>query len=137
MTVSELVDALAAEFAGSSVGFAATPPKTFDAPSVVVTPGEPFLEVHAGGARPETVRIKERWEVLVVVSMKDTGAGIDQMRQNSLRVMRAVSRPGSVWTGASPPQKVTAAQPDREYAAATNQVHFVYEASTQLPEESS
>jgi hypothetical protein len=97
-----LIAQLRAEFvdvAEESILLLENPPAVFSAPSVVVTPGDPFLE-------PETLGlIRENWDILVVVAMKDKGLGIEQLRDISLRVRRATIGAGAVWRRASGPRK--------------------------------
>jgi hypothetical protein len=91
---------------------------------VVVVPAEPFIEPATHGL------VKETWEVLVVVSLKDPEKGIDQMRQISLRVMRAAQPIGAVWRSASSPHVVS---PDKGLVASKNKIDFKYPPADELP----
>lgn len=96
-----LLAALKAEFADNEpeILLLEHPPAVFSAPSVVVSPSEPFLEPDTHGM------VRERWDVLVVVAMKEKGIGVDQMRDLSLRVFRAARSVGAVWRRASGPRR--------------------------------
>ena len=89
--------ALKAEF-DSDVIFHPAPPPTFTAPSVAVIPGDPFLEPETQGV------VRERWDIWVAVSAKSPDRGAADMREISLRVMRAAHKVGAVWVRASGPR---------------------------------
>lgn len=100
-----LLEALEAEFGSTSenpVLLQPNPPATFTAPSVVVTPGDPFLTPNTVG---QLGLVVERWEVLVVVSMTDKSVGINQIREISHRVRNSISRAGGRWLFASGPRR--------------------------------
>lgn len=89
---AKLLEALEEVFdTESPVVFQSAPPATFSAPSVVVTPGDPFLVPDTHGL------IRERWEVLVVVGIKERAIGIEQARAISVKVRNAISRAGGLW----------------------------------------
>jgi hypothetical protein len=121
--------ALSAEF-GADVSFSGAPPSTFTAPSVVVVPDETFLSPETHGL------VKESWEVLVVVSLKDPAKGIEQMRQISLRVMRAAHSVGAVWRSATGPF-VVGGDTNKSLVASKNKVDFKYPPVDHLPGEES
>lgn len=102
MTTAELLLAeLRAEFTeadAEQVTFLDTPPSVFTAPSVVVTPGDPFIENDTLGL------LRERWEILVIVAMLEKSSAIVQMGAISRRVRRAVSKAGATWREASGPR---------------------------------
>lgn len=125
--VTTLTTALSDEFAGSEISFSATPPNTFTSPSVVVTPADPHLITDTHGM------VREVWEVLVVVSLRDVAKGLSQMRQNSLRVMRAVHTQGAVWKTASAPHTVPSDN-NKSLVASKNRVEFRYQPAEELPE---
>jgi hypothetical protein len=96
-----VVAALTAEF-DLEVVFVSSLPSTLTAPSVVVAPSDPFLE-------PSTIApgfVEEQWDVLAVVSWAEQAPGLDQMRNLSLRVRRAVSGAGGSWRGSSGPRRM-------------------------------
>jgi hypothetical protein len=119
-----LETALRTEFS-SDVSFAASLPSTFTTPSVVVAPADPYLEVSSMG------EVKESWDVLVCVSTKDNKSSIAQMRQLSLRVMRAVQSVGAIWRSAGGP-RLTGGD-DRTKVVSVNRVDFKYVPSTEIP----
>lgn len=94
--IDRVVAALKTEFEGE-VAFSDTIPSNVTPPAVIVAPANPFLENTTHGL------ILEAWDVLVVVSWKEKEAGLKQMRDLSLRVRKAVTGVGAVWTGASGP----------------------------------
>ena len=124
--IDELVAALRSEFAGD-VTFMAQVPKQVTPPSIVVSPGDVYLE-------PREIAgplIREHWVVLVAVSTKNMAGGLNTMRENSLRVRRAASSVGAVWTGASGPRRLAdQATGDTETVVSLNDVHFRYDATT-------
>lgn len=127
-TVSTLVSAFEEEFSTDpKVIFSASVPASFVAPSVIVTPGDPFLVPKTFG---ET---EERWTVLVVSSMADKAIGIATLRALSFRVARAARSVGAVWESADAP-----AIPDESNSnnivLSANQIRFTYPDSEQLPE---
>lgn len=98
-----LLEALRAELTEApEVLLLENPPAVFSPGSVVVTPGDPFLEPATTG---QMGLVLERWEILVVVAMIDKAAGIGQMRDHSLRIRSAVSRAGGRWLSASGPRR--------------------------------
>jgi hypothetical protein len=118
-------EALAAEFDGE-ISFLPSVPSTLTAPSVVVTPGDPFLAPITFGLVAET------WEVLVVVSMKDKSSGIRQMRDLSLRVREAVSGVGGTWRGASSP-RLPKSEPAKGLVLSLNTVAFNFDPNPPTP----
>jgi hypothetical protein len=114
-----LEDALRAEFGPESgVLFQAVPPTVFTAPSVVVTPGDPFLSPATHGAL-----VLEAWEVLVVVAVKEVSVGVEQMGDLSRRVRRAAGSVGALWEETSGP-RVPAATDSRGFVFVINRVSF-------------
>lgn len=125
--IAELLTALRTAFAGSDVTLYDTPPKQPVAPSVVVHPGNPFLEPREAGSS----MIRERWVIRVVASGKDIATSVAQMRRNSLKVRRAVNAVGGVWTGASGPTRVASDSGDNtEFVFSANDIHFRYDANS-------
>lgn len=125
-----LITALKSELDGE-ISFSPAPPLTWQAPSVVVVPDpESFLEIHSAGASLEMSKVREQWEVLVVASMKDTAAGINQLRKNSLRVAKALSSVGGVWHGAV--IRSVGDESNRSLVASVNSVSFVYKPNQEL-----
>lgn len=122
-TVTELTAALTAEFTGEII-FAEAVPAVLSVPSVVVSPGDPYLEPSTHGT------ITERWNVLVVVSLKDKISGLNQMRELSLRVQRAVNSAGGTWRSASGPR--TLGDEARLSVISENVVTFSYAPATQI-----
>lgn len=128
--IAELLTALRTIFAGSDVTFYDTPPKQPVAPSIVVHPGNPFLEPREAGS----TQIREHWVIRVVASGKDIATSVAQMRRNSLKVRKAVNAVGGVWTGASGPVRVAsgAAGDNTEFVFSANDIHFRYDANSVL-----
>ena len=121
--------ALRVEFSGD-VTFMAQVPKQVTPPSVVVSPGDTYLEPRdvAGSL------IREHWIVFVAVSTKNMAGGLNTMRENSLRVRRAANSVGAVWTGASGPRRLAYQQTgDTETVVSFNNIHFRYDAVTITP----
>lgn len=100
--IDDLAAALKTEFSTGMVEFRASIPSTVSAPSVTVVPGDPFLEPREA-AGP---LVRERWDVVVAVSLKDAQTGIRQMRELSLRVRKVVNANGAVWQRASGPRRL-------------------------------
>jgi hypothetical protein len=99
--IQTLIEALEAEF-DQLVSFSPTVPKQITPPAVVVSPGEPYLEPREAASSI----IRERWSVVVAVSVHDPGAGLTLMRELSLRVRRASNRVGAVWQSATGPRRL-------------------------------
>ena len=118
--IERLVEALTHEFANEVV-FQPFMPATLTIPSVVVSPGDPFLIPATHGM------VEERWDVLVAVAMKDGGSGILQMRDLSLRVLRATVSVGGIWREASGPRRLT---DDRQSVVSSNTISFRYQPPT-------
>jgi hypothetical protein len=113
-----LLEALRAEFGPEGgVLFQATPPTTFTVPSVVVTPGDPFLLPATHGAM-----VTESWEVLVVVGVKELSVGVSQMGELSRRVRRAAGSVGALWRETSGP-RLPATEP-RGHVFVINRLEF-------------
>lgn len=124
--IENLLAALRAEFGESDVTFYAEPPSQPIAPSVVVYPGNPFLEPREA-ASP---LVREHWNIRVVASAKDVGTSVSQMRRNSLKIRRAVNRSGGVWHSASGPIGVTTAEGVApEFVFSENEITFRYDAT--------
>lgn len=126
-TIDALVTALKAEF--TDVIFTPTIPSTVSPPSVVVAPGDPFLESSTTGA---TGMVMERWDILTAVSVAEPGPGIDKMRDLSLRVRRAVSSVGGVWRNASGARRLQGAAENEPTVVSVNTVTFLYNAANHL-----
>ena len=124
--LDRLHQALSDKFEGE-VTYASSIPTTFTAPSVVVAPGDPFLEPHSFGA------VRERWDILVVVNFSDKKAALTQMRDISLRVREAVSVVGATWVSASGPRTRDGEQ-NRNLVLSVNQIHFVHQQEGMNPE---
>lgn len=127
-TLDAIVAALAAEFT-TEVVFSPTIPAVLTAPSVVVAPGDPFIEPStqggiAGGG------VQERWDILCVVSITSPKEGIDAMRNLSLRVRRAVSTTGARWNQASGARRL--ATDNSLNVFSLNTVTFIYDPSQHL-----
>ena len=114
-----LVAALTAEFT-LEVVFSPTLPSSLTAPSVVVTPSDPYIEPRTGGANLVT----ENWDVLVAVNIAEVGPGIDMMRDLSLRVRRAAAGTGATWRSASGPRRL--AGETTAIVFSINEVSFYY-----------
>lgn len=126
--VDDLVAALQTEFAAvPKVILSAAPPARFSPPQVIVTPGDPHLEPGQFAGI-----IRERWSVLVVVSMADKASGLDEMRRNSLRVRRACGTVGATWEKASGPL-VPEGESASQLVLSTNDLYFRYPANEQTP----
>lgn len=112
--------ALSAEFA-SEVIFHPAPPSVISAPSVAVIPGDPFLEPETQGL------VRERWDVWVAASLKSPDRGAADMREISLRVMRAAHSVGGVWRNASGPRRLAESQTMQ--IVSVNRIDFKYSPS--------
>lgn len=124
--IATLLAALRAEFTGTDVTFWADPPKQPIAPSVVVHPGNPFLEPREAASS----QVREHWVIRVVASAKDIPTSVSQMRRNSLKVRRAVNRSGGVWTGAAGPVRIASDSGENtEFVFSANDCHFRYDAN--------
>ena len=115
--IDKLVEALSAEFQGDVI-FVASVPATITPPSVIVAPGEPFLNPGTMGA------VEENWRVLVAVSIKEPKLGIDKMRDLSLRVRRAVQKVGGLWRLTGGPY--AASQTNSQTVISANEITFKY-----------
>ncbi len=115
------MEALSSEFAGEVV-FHNAPPSSVTAPSVIVIPGDPFLEPETQGL------VRERWDVWVAASLKSPDRGAADMRSISLRTKRAAHSVGAIWRNASGPRRLAATQ-DQQIVS-VNRIEFKY-----LPEE--
>lgn len=122
--IETLIEALRTEF-GGEISFHPVLPKTIStAPAVVVAPGDPFIENGTHGTVTET------WQVLVVVSMKEAGLGLDTMRELSLRVRQVVGAVGASWQQASGPQRLQREASQKQFVLSVNEVKFKYDPST-------
>lgn len=92
--LDDLLEALRAEFAGD-VTFHASVPSTITAPAIIVAPSDPFLTNDTHGT------IRETWDVIVAVSLKDPTRGLDTARDLSLRLRRATGTVGAHWSQAA------------------------------------
>lgn len=115
--IERLRQALSERFEGE-VSFADSVPSTLVAPSVVVSPGDPFLEPRSLGA------VREKWDILVVVNFSDRKSALTQMRDISLRVREAVVYAGGVWEQASGPRRDTTNEANRNLVFSVNTIHF-------------
>lgn len=117
MSISDLYAALKQEFE-ADVTFYPTIPSVITPPAIVIMPSDPFLEI----ATHSTV--KETWDVLVAVGIKDTESAVILARDLSLRVARAANSVGAVWGGAAGltvPESI-----QTMHAVAVNKVMFKY-----------
>lgn len=117
MPIQDLYDALKEEF-DTDVTFYPTIPAVVSPPAIVIMPSDPFLEVATHGA------IRETWDVLVAVSIKDTESAVILARDLSLRINRAAGTVGAVWGGAAGLTVPESLQ--LQHAVAVNTVHFKY-----------
>lgn len=124
--VDQLVAALKEEF-GEGVQFHQARPASVSAPSVIVTPGDPFITNHSLG------QVKENWEVLVVVSYKEPKSAITALRQLSLRVRRSVSSVGAMWQSASGPRTLAQDATAKQLILSVNEVTLAYPPGDQVP----
>jgi hypothetical protein len=104
-------------------------PASFTAPSVVVKPGQPFLEIGTNGT------IEEHWHVLVVANKAAADMGVGTMRKLSLKVRRAAHSVGAIWEGTNQPEVLK--DESKTLAILTNTVRFRYLPDSVLVEESS
>jgi hypothetical protein len=124
--VATLDAALVAEFGGEIV-YQSEVPSTFSAPSVVVSPGDPFITNDTFGM------IRETWDVLVAVSMKDRGNAVRQLRDLSLRVRRVISSVGGIWDSATGPKRL-GDEDAKGMVISVNRVEFSYDPSVYTTE---
>lgn len=122
--IERMHEALRTEFTTTAgVTYQSTLPKQAQADSVVVAPGDPYIQNGTHGAVIET------WEVLVVVPMKDTESGLETMRKLSLRVRDAVSKVGASWQEASGPRALQRSAQQKQLVLSVNRVQFKYDPS--------
>jgi hypothetical protein len=127
--IDTLIEALRTEF-GGEVQYHASVPSTFTAPSVVVTPGDPFIEPRDAAGN----LVRENWNVLVCVSLKESATGIEQMRELSLRVKKVSRAVGAVWLGASGPRRLASeATGSPTQVLSVNDIHFRYDSTSIVP----
>ena len=117
MMIDKLLEALTAEFDGDVI-FSAWVPSQLTPPQVVVAPGDPYLQPSTHGT------VEETWDVLVVVSVKEPGPGIDQMRDLSLRVRGAAMSVGALWRRAGGPRRSTVE--NSQTVISVNEIAFKY-----------
>lgn len=129
-TLDAIVAALTAEF-DLEVVFQATMPTALTAPSVVVVPSpdENYLEPATSGG-VGTSLILERWNVLAVVNISEPKSGLDQMRDLSLRVRRAIMNTGAVWRSATGPRRLAADNSNVVFSE--NAIDFKYDPAQHL-----
>lgn len=118
--LDRLEQALRDEFK-TEVAFHSSIPSVLRAPSVVVTPGDPYLDPGTHGT------VVERWDVLVVVSTIDSASGIKQMRDLSLRVRKAVTGVGALWRRASGPRLPSGTEQVKGLVLSVNQIEFRFD----------
>lgn len=123
-----VIAALTAEF-DLEVVFVPTLPTSLTAPSVVVAPGDPYLEPYAQGGIGGGM-VLERWDILAVVNVSEPKAGLDLMRDLSLRVRRAVTVTGAVWDEASGPRRLATEQSSLVFSV--NTITFKYDPAQHL-----
>lgn len=123
--ITSVTEALRSEFS-TEIVFQEAPPSTFSAPSIVVTPGEPFITPDSHGV------VEENWDVFVVVGMKDKASGFAQLRKLSLRVFAAVRSVGGYWREAGGPLVFQADA--KTLIISTNRVSVKYDPSDYLEE---
>lgn len=128
-TLDAIVTALTAEFT-TEIIFSASIPSVLTAPSVVVAPGDPFIEPSAIGGGSGDGLVVERWDILAVVSISSPKEGIDTMRNLSLRVRRAVGKNGAVWAQASGTRRL--ANDNSLNVFSLNTVSFIYDPAQHL-----
>lgn len=129
-TLDAVIAALAAEFT-TEIIFSASIPSVLTAPSVVVAPGDPFIEPSAIGGGSGDGLVVERWDILCVVSIAEPGEGIKTMRNLSLRVRRAVGKNGAVWAQASGARRIASDNSNTVFSL--NTVSFIYDPAQHLP----
>jgi len=117
--IDRLITALRDEFDGVAPVLEAVP-GTLAPGTVVVAPGDPFLDAGTQAT------ITERWDVLVVFKTTGKDRGVATFREWSLKVRRAVSSVGGLWIQARPP---TRANPDAnsQVALVANEISFRYQ----------
>lgn len=122
MTPEALTDALdAALGADGKAIFYPYVPSVITPPSVIVAPGEPFLEPGTHGT------VEERWDVLVAFNPAGPDRGLPEMRRLALLVRSAASKAGAVWVQTHAPRKASPEANDLT-AVAVTEVRFKYPA---------
>ena len=126
--ITSLLAALRTGLASYSVAFHESTPNKLYPPSVIVSPGDPFLEPATQGL------IQEHWEILVCMNRTASDRGVSAYRNVSLAVAAAVQSVGAVWEETSGPRLVE--NEDTSYVLVINRVRFKY-APADLDESSS
>jgi hypothetical protein len=116
---ADMKEALKTEF-GGDILFVAAVPSTFSPPQVIVMPGDNWLEPDTHGT------VVERWEVWVIVSIKEPEAGIDQAALLNLRIQQACYSVGAHWELVRQPRVPRNQQ--GQMVAARNLIRFKYTA---------
>lgn len=126
--IQALLQALRTGLVDFEVSFHESAPNKLFPPSVIVTPGDPFLEPATQGL------IQEHWEILVCMNRTANDRGVSAYRNVSLAVVGAVQSVGAVWEETSGPRLVDGE--DTSYVLVVNRVRFKY-APADLDESSS
>lgn len=117
--LDRLLEALKTEFTGD-ITFHASVPSTISPPAVIVMPADPFIENATHGG------VRETWDILVAVSLKEPGRGITVARNISLRVRASSALMGAHWHQASG-FRVGDQAANSQMAVTVNTVSFIYE----------
>jgi len=113
-----LLEALRTELgAGPEILLLEHPPAVYRPQSVIVSPGDPFLEPATHGL------IAQYWDLVVVVSNTDRAVGVRQLRDISLRVRAAAVSVGAEWLATSGPRTVPS-DDQRNLIVAINTIRF-------------
>lgn len=110
-----LLEALAAEL-GADVQLHPTPAGVVMAPAVIVTPGDPWLELDGFGAN------YERWAVIIAATVTDPTRGVNQLWSVTNRVLTAVLAAGAVPEAVSAPD----ADDDTGHVTVSVPIRFKY-----------
>lgn len=95
--IAKLIDSLRSEFGGIAVEVHEALPRQISPNRVVIAPAEPWLT-------PSTHNeMTEHWDVLAVANATAPDRGVTQLREMSVRILRAVHRVGAVWERSSTP----------------------------------
>ncbi len=127
-TTSAFIDALRTQLGDDIATLHENIPNKITPPSVIVTPGDPFLTPATHGL------IEERWDVLVAMNRTSPDRGVAGFRELSMAVMSAAHSIGAIWEETSGPR--TVGDGDSSYVLVVNKVRLKY-APADLADESS
>ncbi len=117
--LAALLAALRTQLGDDIATFHEVVPNKITPPSVIVTPGDPFIEPVTQGL------VEERWDILVAMNRTSPNRGVAGFQELSLKVRAAAHAVGAIWEGASGPRKV--GDGDSSYVLVVNRVRYKYD----------